>query len=328
MRESVPPERVLLSRVLLLVALVSIILAVFWWDRDGLKDHVDGEISFSDVAYFTAVTVTTVGYGDIVPVSDRARIVDALLVTPLRLVIWLVFLGTAYELVLQRWLENRRMTRIQQSLKQHLIVCGYGHSGQSAAQEAVARGTPPDQILVMERDEVRLRLAASCGYIGLLSDPTRENDLLDAGVANAQAVLVCLGRDDAAVLTVLTVRQLNPKVRVICSVAEEENIKLLRQAGTDAVVAPSMVGGFLMADSVQSSHIADYVSDLMRIGGRIHLLERMATPAEIGRTMRELEPGLVVRLIRGGERIGFWEGERARVQPQDILLVIQPNLDG
>ncbi|HEY0916934.1 MAG TPA: DUF5723 family protein [Solimonas sp.] len=60
-------------------------------------------------------------------------------------------MGTAYELVLQHWLENRRMNRIRQSLHQHLIVCGYGHSGQSAAQEAVARGTPPDQILVMER---------------------------------------------------------------------------------------------------------------------------------------------------------------------------------
>jgi len=321
----VPPERVLLYRIILLVVLVSMVLGIFWWDRDGLRDQIDGDISFSDVAYFTAVTITTVGYGDIVPVTDRARIVDTLFVTPLRLVIWLVFLGTAYELVLQHWLENRRMNRIQQSLKSHLIICGYGHSGQSAAQEAVARGTPASQILVMERDEARLKMAAACGYIGLLSDPTHEDDLRDAGIANAQAVLMCLGRDDAAVLAVLTVRQLNSQVRVICSAAEAENVKLLRQAGADAIVSPSMVGGYLMADSVQSSHIADYVSDLMCRGGRVHLRERSPLAGEIGLPMREIGPGLVVRIIRADQRIGFWEGERARVQEADRLLVIEHN---
>ncbi len=105
------PERILLNRCLILLVLVAMILAIFWYDRDGLRDQIDGEISFHDVAYFTAVTISTVGYGDIVPVSDRARMKDTLLVTPLRLIIWLIFLGTAYELVLQRWLEARRMKK-------------------------------------------------------------------------------------------------------------------------------------------------------------------------------------------------------------------------
>jgi hypothetical protein len=112
-RSNRSPERILLTRLAMLITMVAMIMAILWYDRDGLRDQIDGEISFSDVAYFTAVTLTTVGYGDIVPVTDRARIMDALLVTPLRLVIWLVFLGTAYELVLQRWLEARRMTRLQ-----------------------------------------------------------------------------------------------------------------------------------------------------------------------------------------------------------------------
>jgi len=318
------PERILLNRVLLLVGLVSLIMAIFWFDRDGLKDQIDGQISFSDIAYFTAVTVSTVGYGDIVPVTDRARLVDAVLVTPIRLVIWLVFLGTAYELVLQRWLEARRMTRLQNTLKQHLIICGYGHSGQSAAQEAAARGMAEDQVLVIDRDHNRLKLASELGHVGLLGDATREQDLRDAGIERAQAVLICLGRDDAAVLAVLTVRQLNPKVRVVCSVSEEENIKLVRQAGADAIVAPSIVGGYLMADSMESSHIADYINDLMCSDGRVRLVERAPLPGEIGQAMRNLTPGLVVRLHRDGERIGFWEGERSVVQAGDRLLEIEP----
>ena len=322
-KSSHSPAHTLLMRLALLATLVALVLAIFWFDRDGLKDHTDDEISFGDVVYFTAVTITTVGYGDIIPVSPRARMMDALLVTPVRLVIWLIFLGTAYELVLQRWLEARRMSRIQNSLDQHLIICGFGHSGRSSAQEAVARGTPPRQVLVLDRDAQVLVKAAEAGYIGLLGDATHEQDLIDAGIASARAVLICVGRDDAAVLAVLTVRQLAPRVRVICAVDEEENIKLIRQAGADALVAPSIVGGYLMADSVQSSHVADYISDLMSSDGRVRLVERPASRHEIGVAMRDLRPGLVVRLHRGDTRIGFWEGHLAIVREGDVLLEIE-----
>jgi voltage-gated potassium channel len=325
-KRSSTPEQVLIARCVLLVALVSIILVIFWFDRDGLRDQIDGHVSFGDVAYFTAVTVTTVGYGDIVPVSPRARLIDTVLVTPLRLFIWLVFLGTAYELVLQRWWENRRMKQLQAKLKQHLIICGYGHGGQSAAHEAIERGMPAGHIIVLDRDPVRLTLAAEAGCIGLAGDATRESDLADAGVARAKAVMICLGRDDAAVLAVLTVRQLSPQVRIVCSVNEEENIKLIEQAGANATVAPSMLGGYLMTNFVHSSHAADYLNDLMRIGGRVRLEERAPAANEIGRAMRDVGPAMVVRLHRGEDIVGFWEGERSIIRADDMLLVIAPNL--
>lgn len=320
-------EQILLTRIVILVVLVLTILAVFWFDRAGLRDQLDGDISFSDLVYFTAVTVTTVGYGDIIPVTDRARLIDGLLVTPLRLVIWLVFLGTAYELVLQRWLENRRMTRMQKDLDGHLLICGYGHSGHSASLEAVARGTPANQIVVIDRDSNRLKLAADEGHVGFLADATLEEDLESVSIHRARAVLVCLGRDDAAVLTVLTIRQLDPVVRIIACVAEGQNVKLIRQAGANAVVSPSMVGGYLMADSVKSSHISDYVSDLMCSGGRVRLLERKAEEREVGKRMRDIEPGLVVRVLRGDQTVGFWEGDTSVVQEGDTLLVIEMNED-
>jgi len=138
-------------------------------------------------------------------------------------------------------------------------------------------------------------------------------------------VMVCLGRDDAAVLTVLTIRQLNPGVRIICSIAEEENIKLIGQAGANTTVAPSIVGGYLMADSMESPYIADYISDLMCAGGRVRLVERPARADEIGIAMREIKPGLVVRLHRKEQRIGFWEGPRSIIEPGDVLLEIQAN---
>ena len=146
-------------------------------------------------------------------------------------------------------------------------------------------------------------------------------------IHRARAVLVCLGRDDAAVLTVLTIRQLDPVVRIIACVAEGQNVKLIRQAGANAVVSPSMVGGYLMADSVKSSHISDYVSDLMCSGGRVRLLERKAGEREVGKRMRDIEPGLVVRVLRGDQTVGFWEGDTSVVQEGDTLLVIEMNED-
>jgi len=326
LKPRVKPERVLLTRVVVLVSLVAAIMTVFWLDRDGLKDNLDDHLSFSDIAYFTAVTVTTVGYGDIVPVTDRARIIDALVVTPLRLIIWLVFVGTAYELVLQRWIEERRMNRLQNRLAGHIIICGYGHAGRTAASEALAQGTAHDQILIIENSTEDIQLASEDGYICMQGNVSHEQVLQAAGVDRASAVMLCLGRDDITVLTTLTIRQLSPAVRIICTAYESENIKLLSQAGANTIIAPSMLSGNLMTNSIQSSHVADYISDLMTTQGRIKLLERMPLPHEVGQSLRDVQQGMAVCLIRDQQRIGFWEGDKSLVQAGDQLLVIQPSL--
>ena len=78
--------------------------AAYITDRDGLRDnaHPDRPMGFVDVFYFTVVSLTTVGYGDIAPVTDQARLVNAILLTPLRVFLWALFLGTAYELTVLR----------------------------------------------------------------------------------------------------------------------------------------------------------------------------------------------------------------------------------
>src|SRR5262245_56482818 len=117
-------RRTLAFRSAIMVLLYLLVIVVFWLDRDGLRDNMDGNITFTDVVYFTMVSVTTVGYGDIVPVTTAARIIDSLLVTPIRLFIWLIFIGTAYQLVLQRLIEDFRMRRLQSRLHDHVIICG------------------------------------------------------------------------------------------------------------------------------------------------------------------------------------------------------------
>ena len=186
----VSPERMLLTRLLIIIALFALVIIVLWFDRDGLQDGLDGHISFADIVYFAMITVTTVGYGDIVPIDNNTRIVDALFITPIRIFIWFMFLGTAYQLVIQKVLEGFRMSRLKGRLQGHTIVCGFGETGQVAAREMVAKGSSPEDIVVIDISDECVSLAANAGYIGLRGDPTHERILIDAGAKNAKAVIV------------------------------------------------------------------------------------------------------------------------------------------
>ncbi len=307
-------------RASLVLAMFALVLAIFWFDRDGLHDNQDDSISFSDVVYFTMVSVTTVGYGDIVPVTRQARLIDALLVTPIRLFIWLIFVGTAYQLVLQRLIEDFRMRRLQARLQGHVVVCGFGHAGRCAAAELVARGLDKQHILIVDLDQARIEEAAELGYIGILGDASREQTLSETMLEHARALLVCTDRDDTNVLITLTARNLAPQVRIVSRVEEGENDKLLRQSGANATVLPSRVGGILMADSIESSHLATYVMDLISAGGQVTLMERAPRPEEIGHRPFESR-ALILRVLRGQRSYGFWESD-LRIQAEDKLIVI------
>jgi voltage-gated potassium channel len=252
-RTDTTPEQALLIRVSIVIVLLVMVVSVLWLDRGGLKDAADGQISFVDVVYFAVVTMTTVGYGDIVPVTDRARLIDAFYITPIRIFVWFIFLGSAYQFVFQKFLEDYRMAKLEQRLTGHMIICGYGHTGRVAAHELIGKGTPPDQIVAIDTGSEPVEAAAAAGLPALKGDAAKEELLQKVGLDKAQAVLVSPGRDDTAVLIVLTVRQLNRSVRIIASANEEENVKLLKQAGADVIVSPSTVGGYMMAKGVAST---------------------------------------------------------------------------
>ena len=152
-------------------------------------------------------------------------------------------------------------------------------------------------MVVIEQRPERLEDAAAEGYIGLRGDATREAALREAGVRVAKAVLVCLSRDDATVLTVLTARSLNEGARILASVMDEENLKLVRKAGADEVVSPGKIAGFLLADAVNSRYTTRFISDILSArGGQLRIAERKAVPDEIGQRMCDVPGRLIVAL--------------------------------
>ncbi len=305
--------------------LIMSVVLIHWWDRAGLVDNADGHVSFMDVVYFTMISITTTGFGDIHPISDRSRLVEALIVTPVRFAVLFIFVGTAYNFIIKRSWEKFRMARIQSHLADHIVVLGFGVSGSEAVRELIERGADPGNIVVMDPSEERLQMAEELGCNVIEADATRDDSLMAVRIAEAQTVLVSAGRDDASILIVLTVRHLAPNVPITVVVRASDNEILAHQAGANNVINPVHFTGLLLAGSAQGAHISEYLSDLASVTGRVQLIERPVRPEEIGGSLDDLKTGgKGLRVYRNGGARGFWEDEVGVLQEGDIIVEIRP----
>jgi voltage-gated potassium channel len=308
-----------------LVAAMLVLLAtvlVVYLDRDGYGDNVDGRVDLLDAFYYTTVSLSTTGYGDIAPVTDQARLVNVLLITPLRVLFLIILIGTTLEALTTRTREEFRIRRWRSRVRQHVIVCGYGTKGRSAIRSLQASGTPAEKIVVVDPDQRAVDEANSVGLTGIVGDAGRTEVLRRASVERARAVIVAANRDDAAVLITLTVRQLNPSVPITTSVREEENANLLRQSGADMVITTSATSGRLLGLSTDSPRVVAVVEDLVTGGQGLDLHQRTVTSSEVGLGPRQLRD-IVLSVTRGGRTLRFDDPLIGTLQPEDVLVVVR-----
>jgi voltage-gated potassium channel len=303
------------------LVLVACVLIVYV-GRDGYIDNNGGEISVLDATYYATVSLSTTGYGDIVPVTPGARLVNILLITPLRILFLLILIGTTLEALTASSREEFRIRRWRSRVRQHVIVCGYGTKGRSAIRALMSNGTPAGQIVVVDSDPRAIEEAGSAGFTGVLGDAGRTEVLGRASVEKARAVIVAADRDDAAVLITLTVRQLNPGVPITASVREEENASLLRQSGADSVITSSATSGRLMGLSTDSPRVVAVVEDLLTAGHGLDLVQRQVTQSEVGLGPRQLHD-MVLSVTRGGRSLRFDDPLIGTLQSEDLLVVVK-----
>ncbi|MFI1970000.1 Ion channel protein [Streptomyces cinnamoneus] len=323
-RYAVAPIRQVGRRILVALLVMVATVLIVYADRGGYHDNADGGVDFLDAVYYSTVTLSTTGYGDIVPYSDSARLTNVLLVTPLRVLFLIILVGTTLEVLTERTREQWRLARWRSAVREHTVVVGFGTKGRSAASTICGPHASPrerERIVVVDPNPKAAEAATAEGYVAVVGDATRSDVLLRAEVQKARQVIIATQRDDTAVLVTLTARQLNRGAKIVAAVREEENAPLLRQSGADSVITSASAAGRLLGLSVLSTGAGTVMEDLIQQGSGLDLVERPVVKSEVGRGVRETED-LVVSVLRGHRLLAYDDPEASPLKATDRVITI------
>lgn len=225
-------------------------------------EYVEGQIeTLIDALYYTIVTATTVGYGDVTPASQRAKLFGISIVV-LGTASFAVALGS----VLGPLIEARfaralgTMTDTEYDLlEDHVLVLGNGDLTEPLLEELGDKS----ELLMIVRDRDEAQSLRDLGYNVLVGDPSDEEPLREAGIERARAAIAATDNDADDAFSILTARELNPDLRIVAAASIRDNVEKLRRAGANVVISPAVIGGQLLVRSaLGEEHIEDVAEQL------------------------------------------------------------------
>ncbi|MFJ5260717.1 potassium channel family protein [Streptomyces sp. NPDC088387] len=318
---TIPPLQQVLRRLAMALLVLFVTILIVYVDADGYTDNSDGSVDLLDAAYYATVTLSTTGYGDVTPVSDTARLVNILVITPLRVMFLIILVGTTLEVLTERTRQQVRIHRWRSRTRDHVVVIGYGTKGRHAVQTLTGQGISRDRIVVVDAQRKATGAAADDGLVSVTGDATRTDTLIKAEVQSAAHVIVAPQRDETATLITLTARQVNKHATIVVAVRENENVPLLQQSGADTVITSSSSAGRLLGVSMVSPSVARLLEDLMTLGSGLDLIERAVREEEIGNSPRACAD-LVVAAVRGKEVLDYTDPRLSKLQPRDRVITV------
>lgn len=279
-----------------------------------------GQASLSDAFYMTLITVTTVGYGEIVAVRGFGeRLFTGLIalggfgaVTFLFTSLTVFFLETDLDYTLRR----RRMEKQVRKLHSHFIICGFGRVGRNVANELT---TTHRHFVAIDSDEAAMEAQRerTPGLVYLSGDASDDELLLSAGIMDAQGVFAVTGDDSRNLMIVFTAKQLNPRVRIVARCHEVRNAEKLRKAGADSVISPDFTGGMRIASSMIRPHVVSFLDEMLRSEHKLRL-EEVPVPESFEpralETLRLRSPNYVLLAVRHN-------GDFVFNPPNDFMLM-------
>ena len=305
-----------------LAILVGTVLLVYV-DREGYGDNSDGTVDLIDSIYYTTVTLSTTGYGDIAPVAPHARMINAFIITPLRIAFLVLLIGTTLEVLASQGREMFRVARWRKKMGHHVVVIGYGTKGRSAVQTLISNGLEREAVVIVDPSALALQEAHADGLAVVTGDATRRDVLRRAGVADSDQVIITTDSDASNVLATLTVRQLNPDAWIVAAVREQENAPLMRQSGANSVITSSDAVGRLLGLSSLSPTLGSVMEDLLTYGEGLEVAERELLVSEVGKQPQSL-PDQVIAVVRDEKVYRYFDPVVTLLARGDRLVVVRP----
>ena len=277
---------------------------------------VGGErTSFLDALYMTAITISTVGYGDVIGLDDKPfgkifAIVFVFLGTGMVAYLFTTLAAYIIEGELKRVFRRRKMDKRIEKMKNHYIVCGIGMVGLYIAHELYQTN---EHLVAIDSDEGRLDdLKTQNIDIDMVVGDATENEILEkAMVHRARGLFATTNSDNDNIVIVLTAKQLNPDLKIISRCTDTKNMDKLKRAGADAVVALNYIGGMRMASEMLRPHVTSFLDKMLREGDSPLRVEEVHIPKQspyAGKTVNDmnLESMGNILLIAARKADGDW----------------------
>lgn len=287
-----------------------------------------------DAVYMSAITITSVGYSEVLPLSGNGRLFTMALL-PFGIIglgiWWALITALIVETDLGGMLRRQRMTRKLKDLSGHTIVCGAGRMGRVIVRELL-HGKRPLLVIDISRDHLEELENEHPDLLTLCADATKEHSLEHARIDSAHGLGACLGDDADNLLLTLTARGLRPELSIVARAYDEESLDKLKRAGATHVISPNVTGAVRMATALVRPAVVSFL-DAATVGSDIALrLEQAVVPegsrldgmrlADAGIPQRT---GLIVLALRrhgGGLPPIFNPGPETRLAAGDVMIAL------
>ncbi|MCB0328341.1 MAG: potassium channel protein [Bdellovibrionales bacterium] len=239
--------------------------------------------------YMTVITISTVGYGEVLPMSEEGRIFAAFFII-MAMSITVYAFGVIGQTALEGELfKHRRIAKMEKQISEmsdHIIVCGFGSLAHHVVEELVDHG---EKIVIVEIDDALIEEAERSGLLNVKGNAHADDVLLKAGIKKAKTLLAILSSDAENVFITLSARNLNPKIHIIARTEVSSNEVKLRRAGADQIIAPYRVSGGRIVQKILHQHVNDFLEIVTGADGKRLALEQIVVPEKSRLTGKTLE---------------------------------------
>jgi voltage-gated potassium channel len=283
--------------------------------------------------YMTVITIATVGFGEVKPLSPAGRIFTIILIylgigTATTAITNAI--GLAMGPLLWGTLRKRRMRDMIDKLSNHYIVCGYGRMGRQIIRDLQARGEP--FVAIDSNDTIEAELLEAQTPI-IIGDATDDDTLYAAGIERAKGIVTALNTDASNIMTVLTARELNPRIFIVARIVRPESESKLHRAGANRVINPYQIGGHRMALSLLRPAVHDFLEQIFHFSddrnidiGQLHVLPHSEFDGKtiISSGLREKYNVSILAIRQPTGKLEITPNPNMTIQPHSDLIVIGP----